>query len=600
MKGWIGKILRVDLTKGEWKTEELDKNLAIKFIGGRGLGSKILSDEVDPKIEPFSPNNKLIMATGPLTGTSASAAGRYMVITKSPLTGTIASSNSGGHFGAELKFAGFDLIIIEGKAKEPVYLYVEDGKAEIRSAKALWGKTTHETTDKILSETDMEARVACIGPAGEKLVRFACIINDKHRAAGRSGVGAVMGSKNLKAVAVKGSGGITVADKEAFRKATLDGFKKIKASPTAAKGLPKYGTPVLVNIINQHGIFPTRNFQEGVFEGAEKISGESMVEQILVRNRACFGCPIGCGRVVKVTHPEYECFSEGPEYESDWALGGCCGIDHLDAVAKGNYLCDTLGLDPISAGVTIACGMELFERGIISQKEAGRSFHFGDANLMVEMVKAIGYREGFGDALAEGSYRLAEKFGHPEYSMSVKKQEFPAYDGRGAQGMGLQYATSNRGACHVRGYIVAAEILGSPQKLDPFKTEEKAGWDKTFQDLTAVVDSAGLCLFNTFALGGPEIVEYLKAATGIHIDLNGLMKTGERIWNLERLFNLKAGLTGKDDRLPDRIVKEPMPSGPAKGRVAELDKMLPEYYQLRGWNKEGVPTKERLKELGLE
>lgn len=600
MKGWIGKLLRVDLTKGEWKVEELDKKLAAKFIGGRGLGSKILFDEIDPKVDPFSPSNKLIMVTGPLTGTSASAAGRYMVVTKAPLTGTIASSNSGGHFGAELKFAGFDLIIVEGKAKDPVYLYIEDGKVEIRDAKALWGMTTHETTDKILSETDMDARVACIGPAGEKLVRYACIINDKHRAAGRSGVGAVMGSKNLKAVAVKGSGSITIADKEAFRKASLDVFQKVKANPVASKGLPAYGTAVLVNVINASGIFPTRNFSEGVFEGAEKISGETLAQDILVRNRACFACPIACGRVVKVTNPKYECSGEGPEYESDWSMGACCGIDNLDAIAKGNYLCDTLGLDPISAGVTIACGMELFERGIISTKEVGGALNFGDADAMVEMIRQIGHREGFGNVLAEGSYRLAEKYGHPEYSMSVKKQEFPAYDGRGAQGMGLQYATSNRGACHVRGYLISPEILGSPQKLDPFETEEKAGWVKTFQDLTAAVDSAGICLFNTFAFGAPEIVEYLKAATGVEMSLEELMKAGERIWNVEKIFNLKAGITGKEDRLPDRLVKEPMPGGAAKGKVVELGKMLPEYYELRGWDKEGVPTKERLKELGLD
>jgi aldehyde:ferredoxin oxidoreductase len=599
MKGWIGKLLRVDLTKGEWKTEELDQNLAVKFIGGRGLGSKILSDEIDPKVDPFSPNNKLIMATGPLTGTSASAAGRYMVITKSPLTGTIACSNSGGHFGAELKFAGFDLIVFEGKAKEPVYLYVEDGKVEIRDAKALWGKTTHEATDQILSESDMDARVACIGPAGEKLVRYACIINDKHRAAGRSGVGAVMGSKNLKAVAVKGSGSVTIADKDAFRKATLDGLQKIKANAVTSEGLPAYGTCVLVNIINTSGIFPTRNFQQSVFEGAEKISGETIADDILVRNRACFACPIACGRVVKVKNPKYECFGEGPEYESDWAMGGCCGVDNLDAIAKANDLCDVLGFDPISAGVTIACAMELFQKRIISAKEVGRSLDFGDADAMLEMVRAIGYREGFGDALAEGSYRLAEKYGHPEFSMTVKKQEFPAYDGRGAQGMGLEYATSNRGACHVRGYMTSPEILGSPQKLDPFETEEKAGWLKIFQDLTAVVDSVGMCLFNTFALGGPEVLEYLEAATGIEMSLDELMKTGERIWNLERLFNFRAGLTGKDDRLPDRLLKEPISSGPAKGRVVELAKMLPEYYELRGWDKEGQPTKARLKELGL-
>lgn len=599
MNGWIGKILRVNLTNGEFKVEDLDKNLAIKFLGGRGLGSKILYDEIDPRIDPLGPENKLILATGPLTGTSASAAGRYMAITKSPLTGTIACSNSGGHFGPELKFSGFDMIIIEGKAKEPVYIYIEDGAIEIRDAKSIWGKTTHEATDQIHEETDIDSKIACIGPGGERLVRFACIVNDKHRAAGRSGVGAVMGSKNLKAVAVRGSGSIKVADKEAFRKITVECFKKVKSNPVTSKGLPSYGTAVLVNIINASGIFPTRNFQDSVFEGAEKISGEAIADRILIRNRACFSCPIGCGRVVRVKNPKYECMSEGPEYESDWSLGACCGVDNLDAIAKGNFLCDLLGLDPISTGVTIACAMELFERGIISSTEIGRPLHFGDEDAMVEMVRAIGYREGFGDILAEGSYRMAERFGHPEYSISVKKQEFPAYDARGAQGMGLQYATSNRGACHVRGYMTAPEILGSPVKLDPFDTKDKAQWDKTFQDLTAVVDSSGLCLFNTFAFGIDEIAEYLKAATGIQIDNQELMKTGERIWNLERLFNLKAGLTFRDDTLPERLLKEPVKSGPAKGRVVELDRMLPEYYKLRGWNNEGVPTEEKLKELGL-
>ncbi|MCX8118148.1 MAG: aldehyde ferredoxin oxidoreductase family protein [Desulfobacterota bacterium] len=600
MKGWVGKMLRVNLTQGDWRVEELDRQLALKFIGGRGLGSKILYDEIDPRIDPLSPQNKLILATGPLTGTSASAAGRYMAITKSPLTGAIACSNSGGHFGAELKFAGFDLIIVEGKAKEPVYLFVEDGKVEIREAKHLWGKTTHETTDQIRAETDMDAKVACIGPAGEKLVRFACIINDKHRAAGRSGVGAVMGSKNLKAIAVKGSGSVCIADKEGFRRATLDGFQKVKANPVTSTGLPAYGTAVLVNVINQHGLFPTRNFQEGVFEGAEKISGETLAEQMLIRNQACFACPIACGRVTRSNHPKFAYSGEGPEYESDWALGACCGVDNLDAIGKANYYCDILGLDPISAGVTIACAMELFERGILTSKEVGRSLYFGDAEAMVEMVRQTGYREGFGDALAEGSYRLAERFGHPEFSMSVKKQEFPAYDGRGAQGMGLQYATSNRGACHVRGYMISPEILGAPQKLDPFETEEKAGWTKAFQDTTAVVDSSGICLFNTFAIGIPEIAAYLKAATGVEMTQEELMKAGERVWNLERLFNLKAGMTGREDRLPERIVKEPLPSGPAKGQVVRLEKMLPEYYEIRGWDKDGVPTPEKLKELGLE
>ncbi|MGB4752693.1 MAG: aldehyde ferredoxin oxidoreductase family protein, partial [Bacillota bacterium] len=363
MYGWIGKLARIDLTNRSVKVEDLDPKLAEEYLGARGLGTKILYDETKPGIDPFSPENKLIFATGPLTGTGAISSGRYNVITKSPLTGYIAASNSGGYFPAEMKYAGFDAFIFEGKADEPVYIWVNNGKVEIRSAKHVWGKDTSETTDILLAETDPDAKVSCIGPAGENQVLFACIINDKGRAAGRSGVGAVMGSKNLKAVVVRGTGDVRIADMDGFRQAVAAALKKIKEHPVTSQGLPTYGTPVLVNVVNQHGAFPTRNFQTGVFEGAEKISGETLADTLLVRKRSCFACPIACSRPTEVATGKYAGKGEGPEYEIIWAFGATCGIDNLEAITKGNYLCNELGLDPITMGSTIACAMELYEKG---------------------------------------------------------------------------------------------------------------------------------------------------------------------------------------------------------------------------------------------
>jgi len=595
MYGWTGKLLRVNLTEGTITTEALRKPWAEEYIGARGLGSKYLYEEVDPAVDPLSPENKIIFATGPLTGTLATSGGRYNVVTKGPLTGTIAASNSGGYWGPELKYAGYDMIIIEGKAAEPTYLWIFNDRVELRCAAKLWGKSTHEATDIIVSETDPEAKVACIGPAGEKLVKFACVINDKHRAAGRTGVGAVMGSKNLKAIAVRGTKGIRVADPKRFMEAAIDARKKLEASPVNSQGLPAYGTNVLVNIINATGGFPTRNFQESVFEGAEKISGETFAATYLLRPKACASCTSRCGRVSAVG----EVTGEGPEYEAVWAYGAQCGIDDLASITKANFLCNELGLDPITMGSTIGCAMELYERGILKKERVGMDLYFGNAEAILELTRKTALREGFGDELAEGSYRLASKYGHPELSMTAKKQEMPAYDPRALQGMGLEYATSNRGGCHVRGYLTSPEVLGIPEKLDPASVEDKPQWTKTFQDLTAAIDSSGLCLFITFGLGAPEVASQLSAATGIDYTTEKIMECGERVWNLERLFNLKAGLSAEDDTLPPRLLHEPIPAGPMKGSVCRLGEMLPKYYELRGWDKNGVPKEEKLEELKL-
>jgi aldehyde:ferredoxin oxidoreductase len=599
MNGWRGKILRVNLTRGTTKAEPLDPKLARAYIGGRGLGTRLLIDEIDPKLDPLAPNNKLIIGTGPLTGTGASTGGRYMVITKSPLTGAIACSNSGGYFGPEVKYCGYDFLILEGRAKEPVYLWLDNDRVEIRSAAKVWGKTTHEAEDQLKTETHPEAKVCSIGPAGEKLAFTACILNDKHRAAGRSGVGAVMGSKNVKAVVAKGSQSVTVARPRDFMAASLAVVGKLKASPVTSEGLPKYGTPILVNVINALGFLPTRNFQQDQFEGAEQVSGETIADTILVKNKGCFACTIACARVSELKEGKHRGSGEGPEYESEWALGISTGVSDLAAVTKANYLCNELGMDTIEAGVAVATSMELYERGYIPAGDVARPLRFGDGEALVWLIEEMGHRRGFGELAAQGGYRVAERYGHPELFMGVKKQAFPAYDGRGAQGMALGYATSNRGACHLRGYTISVEVFGIPKKMDPFLTEGKAEVSKLFQDVAAFVDSVGMCLFSTFGIGAEDIVPMLEAATGAGYTLEECLKIGERIWNLERLFNLKAGLSGKDDTLPPRILHEGISEGPAKGRVGKLQEMLPEYYRLRGWDGTGVPTKAKLKELAL-
>jgi len=597
MYGYAGKILRVNLTDQTIKVEDLNLDWARRFIGGRGLATKYLFEEIDPKVEPFSPGNKLIITTGPLTGTSVPTGGRYMVVTKSPLSETIACSNSGGFFGAELKAAGYDMIILEGKAEKPVYLAIEDEKVEIKDASHLWGKLVSETTDALKEAYGDKAKVLAIGPGGENLVRFAAVINDYDRAAGRSGVGAVMGSKNLKAIVVKGSKGVAVADEQKVKDVVASKIKILRENPVTGEGLPAYGTAILVNIINEHGIFPVANFQKAYTPYADQISGETISKTILTKKHACFRCPIACGRVVRLKDGREV---GGPEYETVWAFGADCEVYDLDAISEANYWCNEYGLDTISTGTTIAAAMELYQRGYIKEEEIasdGLSLKFGDPEAIVGWTIKIGKREGFGNKLAEGSYRLCSLYGVPELSMTVKRLELPAYDPRGVQGHGLVYATSNRGGCHVRGYVISAEILEIPQKLDRFSTENKAYWAKLFQDLTAVIDSLGMCLFTSFALTLKDYTELINAVCGTDHTEETLLKAGERIYNLERLFNLKAGIDPSQDTLPKRLLEEPIPEGPSQGQVHKLKEMLSEYYKIRGWDEKGYPKEETLKSL---
>ncbi|MBL93929.1 MAG: aldehyde ferredoxin oxidoreductase [Magnetovibrio sp.] len=613
---WTKKLLRVDLTNGTCESEPLNMDWAKMYLGQRGLATKYFVEECDPKVDPLSPENKLIFATGPLTGTAAPTSGRWSVITKGALTGAIACSNSGGFFGAELKNAGWDMVIFEGKSPNPVYLNINNEEAELKDASALWGRSVWDTEDMLREICgDDNIRCASIGQAGEAQALFAAVVNDKDRAAGRSGVGAVMGSKNLKSIACRGTVGVQVGDPMKFLQASGACVKILKENAVTGEGLPTYGTQVLMNVINEAGALPTHNGSDVQFDGASKIGAEAMAEPRetdgkpnLVSTGACFGCPISCQRVSQMDpnhfavkgKPKYHGTSGGLEYEAAWALGCATGVSDLEALTYCNFICNEYGMDPISLGSTVGAAMELYKIGAITDNDTGGiALEFGSAEALCKICDQTGLGEGFGREIGLGSRRLCEKYGHPELSMTVKSQEFPAYDPRGIQGMGLTYATSNRGACHLRSYTVASEMLGIPEKTDPLTSDGKAGLVKIFQDLTAAVDSSGTCIFTTFALSADDIAPMVDADLEGEWTSDTLMEIGERIWNLERKFNCAAGFTGADDTLPQRLLKDAAKTGPAEGKVAELDKMLPEYYELRGWTSDGVPSNETISRLNL-
>src|SRR3990167_7150496 len=486
---WAGKILRVNLTAGTVTSEPLNMTWARQYLGSRGLATKYLVEEMDAKVDPLSADNKIIWATGPLTGTMASTGGRYTVVTKGPLTGAIACSNSGGYWGAELKDAAH-----------------------------LWGKSVWETEEILKKQAqDPQVRVSSIGLAGENQVLYAAVVNDLHRAAGRSGVGAVMGSKNLKAIAVRGTKGVgNIANPKEFMRVTFEKKKILADNAVTGQGLPAYGTQVLMNVINEIGALPTRNHRDVQFEGAKDISAEAMGtpresdgKPQLVTNQACFGCTIACGRISKIdkTHfsvvnkPQYWGATGGLEYEAAWALGAANGVNDLEALQYANTICNEQGMDPISFGTTLGAVMELYEMGVITKEMLGIEAPFGSAKALCELADLTANGQGFGKEIAQGSKRLTAKYGHPELSMSSKGQEFPAYDARGIQGMGLAYATSNRGGCHLRAYTVASEVMGIQVKTDPLVAEGKPELVMAFQDATAAFDSAGVCVFTTFAWG---------------------------------------------------------------------------------------------------
>ena len=604
---WQQRILRVNLSEGKAKSEPLNMEWAQDFLGERGLATKYLMENMDPKTDPLGPDNVLIFATGPLSGTMASTSGRYAVVTKGPLTGAIACSNSGGKFGAELKFAGYDLLIVEGRADRPVYLHIVDDSVEILPADGIWGSSVWSTEAWLKQHhQNPQLKVAAVGVAGERGVKFACVVNDLHRAAGRSGVGAVMGSKNLKAIAVHGSVGVKVNDPKRFMRAVKD-TKALLWDNAGRAELAEVGTNAMIDVMQEFGALPTRNFQEMQFEGVENINPGAMSARKpnghtnLLSNKACFGCTIACGRIAHidkehftvVNRKEYWHASGGLEYETAFAFGPVVGVDDIDALTFAGYMMNEHGMDPISFGVTLAAAMELYEMGILTKDDTdGVALNFGNPEALTVMAEKTGKYEGFGQLLGLGSKRLCEKYGHPELFMGVKGQEFAGYDSRALQGMGLGYATSNRGACHLKHDMFAED-------MEDQTGQGKAKPCKDSQDRVAAVDSTGLCLFTTSAWGLEEFATQLDAACEGEWTAERLTLVGERVWNLERQFNLEAGLTKADDSLPRRLLETPAPSGTAKGRVNELDVMLPEYYETRGWTPDGEPTTQTLQRLGL-
>lgn len=595
--GYMGKNLEVDLTKKEVKITDLNEEWARMFIGGKGLGAKLLYESVKPGLDPLAPGNPLIFITGPLTATSASTSGRWAVVTKSPHTGIFLDSQVGGHFGAQLKMAGFDCLTVRGKADAPVYLHIKDGQCRILDAPELWGKGVFET-ERTLKKRYPGAKVGSIGPAGENLVSYACISFDLYRQAGRGGAGAVMGSKNLKAVVAEGSYKVGYANPDGFA-AKVKSLRKLISDHPVMMERREIGTPLWVAKANRAGFLPTRNFSSGVFELADEISGETMRRRIVVKNKACYGCPILCGKLSRVDEGKHQGIEvEGPEYETIALLGSNCGIGSIEAVAHANMLCDDLGLDTISTGGVIGFAMECYRKGILQDTD-GLHLEFGDENALLAMIEKIARREGIGELFSGGVRKAAQAIGQgtEKFAIHVKRLELPGVDPRGAWGMALAYATSDRGGCHQRCWTPSAELAGA---LKRFSTEGIAQFVKDTQDERAACFSLVLCDFAPFSV--EDFVELLNLATGFDLTEAEYLAAGERIWNLTRMFNVREGMRRRDDTLPARLMEEPLPEGGAKGQVVTreaLDSMLDEYRKLRGWNEEGIPGEDKLRELGL-
>lgn len=601
--GFANKIAHVDLTTGKVEFKPIPEDWARKYIGGRGLGVRYVLEN-GPKVDALSPDNLLCFMNGPLTGTEANMSGRMAIVTKSPLTGTVTDSHHGGWSAARLRWAGFDGLIFKGKANKPVYAYIHDGQVELLDATPVWGKGVHDTVkffqDKY-GEKDLS--VIAIGPAGEKLARFACWVNENDRASGRGGTGCVGGSKNLKAIVIKQEKNIPRPHdldkwKEAHKKALAEIMDERVVTSPRKGGLSVYGTNVLMNLLNPIGGMPTRNSQETYFEGHEKISGEYVKQNILVDDPTCHACPVACKKEVEIKEGPFKGLRmESVEYESAWAFGANCGNDNIASIAKLIDQCNDYGFDTIEMGNVLSAYQEATQRGYVKD-----GIQFGDYMAMVATVDKIAKREGIGDVLAEGTARAAKKWGHPEIAMVCKDQAIPAYDPRGLKGMGIVYATSNRGACHLRGYTPAAEVVGNvlgPATVsDPLAWKGKGELAAIFQNVHAVTDCLDVCKFATFAESMDTFAAQYTAYTGIEMTGGDLVKAGERVYNLERYYNNLAGFREGSDTLPERFLKEPSQQKGSKGHICELPEMLDEYYKARGWVN-GVVPESKLKELEI-
>ena len=612
MFGCHGKILRVNLSELRVSEEDFPESMVKKFLGGAGMATKYLYDEVKPGADPLGPENELIFMTGSLTGAVSPSTGRYSVVAKSPLTGIWGQANSAGFWGTDFKKTGFDGIIFQGVAPKPVYLVVEEGKAELKDASNLWGKSVPETTRLIKAELGEKFSVACIGIAGENQVLYASIMNDLHRAAGRCGMGAVMGAKQLKAIAVNGNKPIQVADPFGFNKAAKKQYEMLDQALIKI-ALETFGTNMAIDLVNVRGGFPTRNFQTGVSPHIDEICATALTEKILVERVGCFACSIKCGRKTEIRRGPYQGKTgEGPEFETVGAFGGMCAIDDLEAIAMIHYLCDDYGLDTISAGNTIGFAMECYEKGILTKSDTdGLELKFGDYEATIELLHKIAKREGIGDLLSQGVKKISEKLGQGtgSFAMHVKGLELPAYDSRAVKATGLAYATANRGGDHITGYVQGPSFLDYPFLVvdesrikDPLVADpEEAKVVKDLEDALTVFDCVGACKFMGMALAMREWVDLIAAGLGGDFGISEFKASGERVYNLARAFSIREGLTAADDTLPKRLLEEPLPEGPAEGHVNELAPLLDAYYELRGWDKAtGKPTPEKLKELGLE
>jgi aldehyde:ferredoxin oxidoreductase len=589
MEDW--KILRIDLTAGTVDKDVLGAAYVRDHLGGRGLGAALIAPFVVEGVDPLDGSVPLILATGPLTGAGIPSGDRFSLSTISPLTGTVMDTNSGGRLGRSLRRAGSDVMIISGVSVEPVVLVVEDEDVRLEAASDLWGCTVPETISRLKERWGKTAGMSVIGPAGENGVRYASIMTERMRAMGRGGAGAVMGSKNLKAMVVIGSGKVPIHDSERLKVVLEESNRWLRAHPVTSKALPALGTPMLVKICTRAGIFPVKNFQSVAVGEDQAYTGEELAKHFTVSSSGCTGCYIQCGRVTEVDGSR----GEGPEYESLWALGPDLEVEDLRKIIPAAHRCNELGMDTISAGGTLACAMELAQKGIRPS-----SVRFGDAQSIMKALENIAYRRGEGDELADGSRAVARKAGAVQYAMQVKGMELPGYDPRGAQGQGLAYATSNRGGCHLRGgYLIAREILGIPKKVHAAQVLGKGGHVARAQDFGAVADSLSVCRFATFALAPEYWSRMVNAVTGWEMGGEDLIRTGERIINMERILNLKLGVGPDEDNLPPRFTNEPLTEGACTGEVVHLDDLLAEYYAHRDWPG-GMPSENKRKELGLD
>ncbi|MCL7454616.1 MAG: aldehyde ferredoxin oxidoreductase family protein [Anaerolineae bacterium] len=613
--GFMGKLLRADLTHGQVTSEPLRDDWARQFAGGAGLATRYLYDEVPPGADPLGAENRLIFMTGPLTGTPSASASRYSVVAKSPLTGIWGHANSGGTFGPALKRAGYDGIIFDGISPQPVYLQIVDGQAELHPADHLWGTTVPETEDLLRAGGPQGLTIAAIGPAGENLVRYAAIMNNKHRAAGRCGLGAVMGAKRLKAIACAGQEAVPLADQALFRQTARTQIDLLNESFLKV-GFDAFGTNMVADMVNVRGGYPTRNWQMGRFEQIEEVNAQAMTDKVLVEGVNCFACPVVCGRGTEIREGKWQGHSgEGPEYESVNTLGAQCEVSDLNAITMANYLCNDYGLDTISAGSTIAFALECYERGILTPEQTGGlELRFGDADLVIDLVEKIARREGIGDLLAEGSRAMARTLGggSEHFAMNVKGLELPAYDPRAAKICGLGYVTANRGGDHITAYVEGPTFIDVPFLLvedssirDPFVAEpQEARVLVDMENALTSLDAVGGCKFMGILLSAEDLVGLIAAATGWEFGVEEFRQTGERAYNLMRAYCVREGITRDQDTLPGRLMSDPLPDGPAAGMVIDretLEMMKDAYYEFRGWDKaSGIPLPGKLRELGLD